>query len=123
MDRACMTFVTDMQFRTCCAGIETGTTRSGAVLSTYLGHAHVTDTYWYLTGTPELLGAAAKRLEKLSPSDIGRLLNAANQGPFTIQTMIFEPATLQARLSFGPSPSSARQLKTIELGPLLGVAK
>jgi integrase len=34
------------------------------VLSTYLGHAHVTDTYWYLTGTPELLGAAARRLEK-----------------------------------------------------------
>jgi integrase/recombinase XerD len=34
------------------------------ILSTYLGHAHVTDTYWYLTGTPELLGAAAKRLEK-----------------------------------------------------------
>jgi len=27
------------------------------ILSTYLGHAHVTDTYWYLTGTPELLGA------------------------------------------------------------------
>ena len=34
------------------------------VLSTFLGHAHVTDTYWYLTGTPELLGAAGKRLEK-----------------------------------------------------------
>ena len=34
------------------------------ILSTYLGHAHVTDTYWYLTGTPEPLGAAAKRLEK-----------------------------------------------------------
>jgi len=34
------------------------------ILSTYLGHAHVTDTYWYLTGTPELLGAAARRLEK-----------------------------------------------------------
>jgi integrase/recombinase XerD len=34
------------------------------VLSTWLGHAHVTDTYWYLTGTPELLGAAGKRLEK-----------------------------------------------------------
>ena len=33
-------------------------------MSTYLGHAHVTDTYWYLTGTPELLGAAGKRLEK-----------------------------------------------------------
>jgi integrase len=35
-----------------------------SVLSTYLGHAHVTDTYWYLTGTPELLGAAGKQLEK-----------------------------------------------------------
>ena len=34
------------------------------ILSTYLGHAHVTDTYWYLTGTPELLGSAAKRLDK-----------------------------------------------------------
>jgi integrase len=34
------------------------------ILSTYLGHAQVTDTYWYLTGTPRLLGAAAGRLEK-----------------------------------------------------------
>ena len=34
------------------------------ILSTYLGHAHVTDTYWYLTGTPELLRAAGDRLEK-----------------------------------------------------------
>ena len=33
-------------------------------LSTYLGHAHVTDTYWYLTSTPELLGAAGKRMEQ-----------------------------------------------------------
>jgi integrase/recombinase XerD len=34
------------------------------ILSTYLGHAQVTDTYWYLTGTSELLGAAGKLLEK-----------------------------------------------------------
>jgi len=34
------------------------------VLSTYLGHGHVTDTYWYLTNTPELLAAAGQRLEK-----------------------------------------------------------
>jgi len=32
-------------------------------LSTYLGHAHVTDTYWYLSATPELLQLALKRLE------------------------------------------------------------
>lgn len=33
-------------------------------LSTYLGHTHVTDTYWYLTATPELLALAAQRLER-----------------------------------------------------------
>lgn len=34
------------------------------VLSAYLGHAHVTDTYWYLSAVPELLCAAARRLER-----------------------------------------------------------
>jgi integrase/recombinase XerD len=34
------------------------------VLSTYLGHAHVTDTCWYLTSTPELMGVAGKRMEE-----------------------------------------------------------
>ncbi len=33
------------------------------VLSTYLGHACITGTYWYLTCTPELMAAAGKRLE------------------------------------------------------------
>jgi integrase len=33
-------------------------------LSTYLGHAHVTDTYWYLTATPELLRYALLRMEQ-----------------------------------------------------------
>ena len=34
------------------------------VLSTYLGHVFITGTYWYLTCTPELMEAAAKRLER-----------------------------------------------------------
>lgn len=34
-----------------------------AALSTYLGHVSPADTYWYLTATPELMGAAAQRLE------------------------------------------------------------
>ncbi len=34
------------------------------VLSTYLGHVHVSDTYWYLTACPELMGLAVKRLER-----------------------------------------------------------
>jgi integrase len=33
-------------------------------LSTYLGHAHITDTYWYLTATPELLRHALLRIEQ-----------------------------------------------------------
>jgi integrase len=32
-------------------------------LSTYLGHVHATDTYWYLSAVPELLALAAARLE------------------------------------------------------------
>ncbi len=32
-------------------------------LATYLGHAQVTDTYWYLTATPELLGLAGDRFQ------------------------------------------------------------
>lgn len=32
-------------------------------LSTYLGHAKVTDTYWYLSGFPELMDLIAKRFE------------------------------------------------------------
>ena len=34
------------------------------VLSTYLGHAHVADTYWYLSVHPELMGLATERLER-----------------------------------------------------------
>ncbi len=34
------------------------------VLSTYLGHGHVSDTYWYLSSVPELLRLASARLER-----------------------------------------------------------
>lgn len=33
-------------------------------LATYLGHAHITDTYWYLTATPKLLRYALRRVER-----------------------------------------------------------
>lgn len=33
-------------------------------LSTYLGHTHWADTYWYLTSVPELMKLASDRLEK-----------------------------------------------------------
>jgi integrase len=34
------------------------------LLSTYLGHVSPSSTYWYLSAVPELLGVAARRLEK-----------------------------------------------------------
>jgi integrase len=40
-------------------------------LSTYLGHAKVSDTYWYLTGIPELLDLAASRFERFSSPNPG----------------------------------------------------
>ena len=58
--------------------------RSGAnpatvlqILSTWLGHADPADTYWYLTGTSELLAAAADRLAH-HPSPAG---TAGTSGP------------------------------------------
>jgi hypothetical protein len=32
-------------------------------LSTYVGHAMVTNTYWYLSAVPELMALAAGRFE------------------------------------------------------------
>jgi integrase/recombinase XerD len=34
------------------------------LLSTYLGHVHPRDSYWYLTAAPELLELAADRLHR-----------------------------------------------------------
>jgi hypothetical protein len=42
-------------------------------LSTYLGHAKVSDTYWYLTGIPELLDLATSRFERFISPDRGDL--------------------------------------------------
>jgi integrase len=39
-------------------------------LSTYLGHAHVTDTYWYISAAPELLRLAALRLESTDGGEL-----------------------------------------------------
>jgi integrase len=33
-------------------------------LATFLGHAHVTDTYWYISAVPELLALATRRWER-----------------------------------------------------------
>lgn len=40
-----------------------GSERHMLALSTYLGHAHVSDTYWYLQATPHLMAAVADACE------------------------------------------------------------
>jgi integrase len=42
-----------------------------AALSTYLGHVKVTDTYWYVTATPELLSLSTERFERFARKSSG----------------------------------------------------
>jgi hypothetical protein len=35
-----------------------------SILSTYLGHVHVSDTFWYLSAWPELMHEAMGRVER-----------------------------------------------------------
>jgi hypothetical protein len=41
-------------------------------LSTYVGHAMVTNTYWYLSAVPELMAPAAGRFESfMARTEVG----------------------------------------------------
>ena len=40
-------------------------------LCTYLGHANISDTYWYLTGTPELMESVCARFERFVQQGAG----------------------------------------------------
>ncbi len=42
--------------------------RTLSLLSTWLGHTHVADTYWYLTASPQLMALAAERLDRTGRS-------------------------------------------------------
>ncbi len=49
-----------------CAGNDEVVARHMLALSTYLGHAHIFDTYWYLQATPRLLADVAAQSELLA---------------------------------------------------------
>ena len=52
-----------------CSHDRSAVARHIVALSTYLGHAHVTDTYWYLQATPVLMGQIAEAGEALLMGD------------------------------------------------------
>jgi hypothetical protein len=40
-------------------------------LSTYLGHAKISNTYWYLTGVPELMALAGAKFMRFAEASEG----------------------------------------------------
>jgi hypothetical protein len=62
-------------------------------------------------------------MPKLGLHEVTKQLDAVNQGPMTVQTMIFEPARLRLHLAIGPCPTSALPLKELDLAPLLQTEK
>ena len=66
-----------------------------------------------------VLEMAQERTDKVSIADVQKHLDAVNLGSFTLQTMVFEPATLKLHLAIGAIPASALPLRTLDLAPLL----
>lgn len=56
--------------------------------------------------------------DKVDLEALAKRLDSANQGSHTLQTMIFEPATLTLHLAIGKCPTSALPMKTLELKEL-----
>jgi hypothetical protein len=56
---------------------------------------------------------------KLSPADLQVGLHNTSFKTFTLQTMIFESATLRLHLAAGSIPASAGEMREVDLGPLL----
>ncbi|MFT6123684.1 MAG: hypothetical protein ACJASG_002218 [Oleiphilaceae bacterium] len=53
-----------------CKGDRAAISQHMFALSTYLGHAHISDTYWYLQATPALLENISQAQETCYKGDI-----------------------------------------------------
>jgi WD40 repeat protein len=60
----------------------------------------------------------SRGMAKLNVADVSKKMDAVNQGGWTLQTMIFEPADLRVHVAFGRGPTSALPCKVLELRPL-----
>jgi predicted choloylglycine hydrolase len=57
----------------------------------------------------------SREIDKLSLEDVHHLLHAASAGAWTVQTMVFEPASLRLHVAFGKGPTAALPLQTLDL--------
>jgi isopenicillin-N N-acyltransferase-like protein len=62
----------------------------------------------------------SQEMPKLGLKDVAQKMDEVNLGPLTIQTMIFEPASLKLHLAIGSCPTTKLPLKTLALAPLFG---
>jgi isopenicillin-N N-acyltransferase-like protein len=69
------------------------------------------------------LEAAVAKPGKFGPSDVQHSLDAVRMNEETMQTMIFEPCGLRMHLSIGTCPSSAGEMRALELAPLFAGAR
>jgi WD40 repeat protein len=58
----------------------------------------------------------SRSMARLNVADVSKKMDSVNQGGWTVQTMIFEPADLRVHVAFGRGPTSALPLKVLELG-------
>jgi hypothetical protein len=65
----------------------------------------------------------SRELKTLGVAEVAKKLHAVNQGAWTLQTMIFEPARLRLHLAFGKGPATALPPKSLDLGPLFTPAE
>jgi hypothetical protein len=88
-------------------------------LAEKLRPAEQPDKYQTLTRykTLEAIGEMPER--RLSVADVQKALDEANLGEQTLQTMVFEPATLKLHVAFGSCPTTQHPLRALNLEPLL----
>jgi hypothetical protein len=59
----------------------------------------------------------SQEISRLDLRDVAQKMDEVNEGPLTIQTMIFEPASLKVHLGIGSCPATKVPLKKLELAP------
>jgi hypothetical protein len=64
----------------------------------------------------------AKSIEtkKFDVAAVARQMDAVNQGAWTVQTMVFEPAALKLHLAYGKGPATRLPLRALDLAALFG---